>query len=83
MNTQTQSMTLLGNLRGLVRRVGPWALMIQLRHAAVAVLRELWEIMNAATNMRNELRRMADECEKRNPDYAARLRTMASSYWGE
>ncbi len=80
-HTHTHSLSLLGNLRGLARRVGPWTLITQLRHAAVAVLREVWEIINAATTVRGELRRMADECEASRPEYAARLRKVACSDW--
>lgn len=58
-------------------------LISRIRQAAGAVFREVSRTIHAATDLRNELRRMADEVQGTRPEQAARLRKLANSHWGE
>lgn len=84
MTSQTQSLTLSDKLRAVTRRASPAARPIRrVRDAMAAALREVWAILHAASDLRNEIRRMADECEATRPEQAAQLRKVANSNWVE
>ncbi len=79
MTTEIQRFTPLNPLD----RVGPPTLANRIRTTAHAVFREVTEAIKAALDLRNELRRMADEFESTRPEQAARLRKLANSNWGD
>lgn len=83
MSSQIQHITLVDNMRAIARRAGTSMLARRTRTTTAAVFREIWDLMNAAANMRDDLRRMADECESSDPEQAARLRKLASSHWSQ
>ncbi len=81
MSAQIHDITLFDNMRAIARSAGSSMLARRIRTTTAAVSREIWELMNAAANMRDDLRRMADECEGSDPEQAARLRKLANSHW--
>jgi hypothetical protein len=83
MSNQARSVVLLDPIRVIARRVDVRTLASRVTAAAAAAAREVWEIINAAANLRHEMRRMADECEATRPEDAARLRKLANQHWTE
>lgn len=79
MSSEARRLVLLDHIKVMVRRVDVRALASRV----AAALREVWEVLNAVGNLRNEMRRMADECESTDPQQAARLRKVANQNWSD